>query len=608
MAKDHTPWRMPLAVMSKPTGDKRMFEPHALDHLALPLPFRDVAEDVGGHQQAHVVGRIDKIDYAEKDGQPIGQGVFFDGDSAPEGIRKRSEEALFRAQQGVAGPSVDLDSSTSEQRVIRDKQTLAQAAEAMACGCGDKPEEHPVNVVTKGRMRAATLVPIAAFAEMAGQGQYGTDALAPVPAGDGPDPNINSNAAETTAFSVEDFVSIYEAADQAGLLFADDEDDEYAKRKPRRAVAADGDADDHAYAVDPNVGGGVDREKIEDSDFIDPKGRRFPIVTPKDVHDAVASYGRAKPLIPMDTFRERLTAIAHRKGQPFVDALPASWDSVTAAAAPSILDTPPDEWFQNPKLSGPTPLTITDDGRVFGHLAAWGTCHTGIGDACITAPKTRTNYAYFHTGELIAASGKRVPVGRLTYGGGHAKHHLGYAAAADHYDSTSAVGAYVRAGEDEHGIWVAGAMTPTATSSAYSTMRAAPLSGDWRRVAGNLELVAALHVNTAGFPIPRAMSAAGEPQSLTSAGALVTHVEATPGMLPADELARVVRETVAQLRQQERAEQDEALSAAAEQERLEGAVVDAMVDLRVSLLDAEQEAARQAREGLVAALATIGEE
>jgi hypothetical protein len=46
--------------------------------------------------------------------------------------------------------------------------------------------------------------------------------------------------------------------------------------------------------------------------------------------------------------------------------------------------------------------------------------------------------------------------------------------------------------------------------------RAAPLSGDWRRIAGRLELVGALSVNTPGFPVPRvkALVASGETETL----------------------------------------------------------------------------------------------
>lgn len=84
-------------------------------------------------------------------------------------------------------------------------------------------------------------------------------------------------------------------------------------------------------AVDKSVGGGVDRSKLPASDFIDSEGRRFPIVTPADVPDAVSSFGRANPAMPMDLFRRRLEAICRRKGPEFTAALPASWKEGKAA-------------------------------------------------------------------------------------------------------------------------------------------------------------------------------------------------------------------------------------------------------------------------------------
>ena len=53
-------------------------------------------------------------------------------------------------------------------------------------------------------------------------------------------------------------------------------------------------------------------------------------------------------------------------------------------------------------------------------------------------------------------------------------------------------------------------------------LRGSPLSGDWRRIAGNLELVAALAVNVPGFPIPRpaGMVASGRMHSLVASGML----------------------------------------------------------------------------------------
>lgn len=69
----------------------------------------------------------------------------------------------------------------------------------------------------------------------------------------------------------------------------------------------------------------------------------------------------------------------------------SEWANRTAASllAAADLKRPPAEWFEDPKLDGPTPLTITDDGRVMGHLALWDTCHRGFDNACITPPPGR---------------------------------------------------------------------------------------------------------------------------------------------------------------------------------------------------------------------------
>lgn len=77
--------------------------------------------------------------------------------------------------------------------------------------------------------------------------------------------------------------------------------------------------------TDPNVGGGVDRDKLPDSDFVFPDTRTFPIVIPKDVKDAVASWGRYKGTHDFGEFKAALTALARRKGAAFVAALPDGW-------------------------------------------------------------------------------------------------------------------------------------------------------------------------------------------------------------------------------------------------------------------------------------------
>lgn len=93
---------------------------------------------------------------------------------------------------------------------------------------------------------------------------------------------------------------------------------------------------------DPNVGGGVDRDKMPAADFVDQEGRRFPIHSPGDVSDAVSSYGRADPKIPFKSFKRRLMAIANRKGPEYVAALPASWTGKLADVTKDITLTSPD--------------------------------------------------------------------------------------------------------------------------------------------------------------------------------------------------------------------------------------------------------------------------
>ncbi|MEV4895107.1 hypothetical protein AB0K48_37590 [Nonomuraea sp. NPDC055795] len=97
----------------------------------------------------------------------------------------------------------------------------------------------------------------------------------------------------------------------------------------------------------------------------------------------------------------------------------------------------------------------------------------------------------------------------------------GAPAAVAHYDNTCAQIAVVRAGEDEHGIWVAGALIPGVTPEQVAELRRSPLSGDWREVRGRLELVAALAVNSSGFPIPHPrveLAQQGRVRALVAAG------------------------------------------------------------------------------------------
>lgn len=177
---------------------------------------------------------------------------------------------------------------------------------------------------------------------------------------------------------------------------------------------------------------------------------------------------------------------------------------LTAAAAGSAPLDPPKEWFYTEEPDAPCALTVTPKGHVFGHLALWDQCHVAFA-SCERAPRSKSNYAYFHTGEIETAEHELIPVGRITVGkegtakGGHASVVLGRQGAMEHYDKTGCVGAFVRATNGKHGIWLSGAVRSDAPAETVRDMRANVPSGDWR----DDELVAVLSVPCGGFPIPR---------------------------------------------------------------------------------------------------------
>lgn len=238
-------------------------------------------------------------------------------------------------------------------------------------------------------------------------------------------------------------------------------------------------------------------------------------------------------------------------GDDVVDYPLGGGDAVLVASA---ADLPPVEWFEDPQLAEGTPITVTDDGRVYGHLALWNTCHTGIADRCRTPPRSACNYAEYrvHGARARTESGEvvTVPVG---YGsvskamgvGGHAASRSGMSIAdvTAHYDNTCTAAMELAAGEDEHGIWVAGRLMPGLDPDTEYKARGAALSGDWRKRRGNLELVAALAVNYPGFPVPyKALVAGGEPQVILAAGVPASTVVDMDGP---DELYRVFVEVMA---------------------------------------------------------------
>lgn len=191
--------------------------------------------------------------------------------------------------------------------------------------------------------------------------------------------------------------------------------------------------------------------------------------------------------------------------------------SLTAAGFPV---KPPAAWFDDPKLERPTPLTITREGRVFGHIAPWNARHVGL-PGNVRPPKSRSRYAFFNKGVVETAEGHDVSTGPITFVGGHAPLHADASRAIAHYDETRSAFADVHVGEDKHGIWAAGALRPDVDDIKLRAIRASVPSGDWRPINGGHELIAICQVNSGGFPIAEAAIAAssGEVLALVAAGA-----------------------------------------------------------------------------------------
>lgn len=197
--------------------------------------------------------------------------------------------------------------------------------------------------------------------------------------------------------------------------------------------------------------------------------------------------------------------------------LPERFDTLVAAASPV---RPKRSWFEDPGLPRLTPMTYLDSGRVFGHLCDWTGCHTGFSHICVPPFRSQTDFAFFNVGQLETEEGDLVACGKLMFdmhGEGHADpKNPNWQKASEHYDKATSVGAFVRAGHDRFGIWLAGCLRAGLSEEELQHLRSHPPSGDWRPIPGKgSELVAAFSVAVPGFPIPQALVASASDGGLT---------------------------------------------------------------------------------------------
>jgi hypothetical protein len=175
-----------LAPIGLSTGDGRRFAEGAIELADVPFPFEWARSREGGHDGAVVVGAVQEAaaltvkdalaqEYVSADnakGLDSGllavwaRGELFDGVSREEMPRLAEDvaEAMHLMGAGTLGPSVDLDSFEGVPVLAgTDEEVTWERYEEIYEETGEEPAIELL--VTAGRVRAATLVSIPAFAE-----------------------------------------------------------------------------------------------------------------------------------------------------------------------------------------------------------------------------------------------------------------------------------------------------------------------------------------------------------------------------------------------------------------------------------------------------------
>lgn len=181
-----TRFRTMLAPIGLSTGDGRRFADGAIELAETPFPFEWARAREGGHDGAVVVGAVQEATVASVKDALAGEwispeaakgmdkkmmavwarGEMFDGVDREEMPRLAEDvaEAMHLAGAGTLGPSVDLDSFEGVPVLAgTDEEVTWERFEEIYEETGEEPAIELL--VTSGRVRAATLVSIPAFAE-----------------------------------------------------------------------------------------------------------------------------------------------------------------------------------------------------------------------------------------------------------------------------------------------------------------------------------------------------------------------------------------------------------------------------------------------------------
>lgn len=205
-------------------------------------------------------------------------------------------------------------------------------------------------------------------------------------------------------------------------------------------------------------------------------------------------------------------------------------------AAFDIPVAPPLAWFSPPESGIPTDkrITIEASGRAYGYIALKNQCHVGM-PGCVKPPLgAGADYSMAHQGETLTAEGDIIKTAVIAGGTGHAPVDMATALVPQYYENMGDQLLRVRYGEDENGLWFAGALWPDVNELTVAKLRASSLSGDWRwhaayrNAAGQMSLMGACLVNIPGFPMDKGDPAAysyGQSYAIAASGADVNYIE-----------------------------------------------------------------------------------
>lgn len=169
--------------------------------------------------------------------------------------------------------------------------------------------------------------------------------------------------------------------------------------------------------------------------------------------------------------------------------------------------SPPTAFFSDPQLSELQRwVSITPQGRIFGHVAGYDECHIGYLGRCITIDEVIPGGFEYACGGgyVVTAEGTKIGVGPLCVAGGHAPEEFGAEQARKYYDNPDWAVADVVYGVDAHGIWFSGALRPDASELQIRRLRAHGVSLDAREIGTQLTMIGACCVNVMGYPKVRA--------------------------------------------------------------------------------------------------------